>query len=59
MNYENWNHNEPNNEEEKCGEALTQDMTWNDCSCEDKKGYICSVKKSKNYFLFQNLDKVS
>lgn len=53
MDYENWKPGEPNSEDEKCVEALTSDdpfgslFSWNDVSCDDKRGFICSVKKSK------------
>lgn len=43
--YENWSHDEPNNDQEMCVEIWTRDFTWNDKSCDDKNGYICSVKK--------------
>lgn len=57
MNFENWRQNEPNDEADKCVEAVAfQGFVWNDNSCLEKKGYICSVKKSKIQFNFLTYD---
>ena len=52
VDYENWNHNEPDNEQEKCVEAEASHMGWKDVPCENTwEGYICKVKKGKIYFI--------
>ncbi|GIX77132.1 macrophage mannose receptor 1 [Caerostris extrusa] len=40
-----WNSNEPNDVREKCVELKTEDMRWNDINCNEKRGFICSIKK--------------
>lgn len=45
FNFTHWAVAEPNNSTEKCGELWTSNMTWNDVSCDARKGFVCSVKK--------------
>ncbi|KFM78117.1 Macrophage mannose receptor 1, partial [Stegodyphus mimosarum] len=40
-----WDADEPNSEDEKCVEMLTGTMEWNDISCQQKRGFICSMPK--------------
>ncbi|PRD33326.1 UNVERIFIED_CONTAM: Macrophage mannose receptor 1 [Trichonephila clavipes] len=40
-----WNPNEPNNDKEQCVEMRTETMKWNDVTCYNQRGYICSIHK--------------
>lgn len=59
VNYVNWMSNQPDHEDKGCVEAHTYRIEylykWFKISCESKRVYICSVKKSKNHFHIQNI----
>ncbi|GIY70545.1 macrophage mannose receptor 1 [Caerostris extrusa] len=44
-----WDSNEPNDENEQCVELKTEDMRWNDINCNEKRGFICSIKKARGF----------
>lgn len=50
LSYTNWDRGQPDNQNnvEACGEVWKfhqQSLTWNDANCQNKHGFICSVKK--------------
>ncbi|KAG8183915.1 hypothetical protein JTE90_029022 [Oedothorax gibbosus] len=43
--FKNWEHNDGENEVEKCVMVNTDTMKWHDIDCTQARGYICSVLK--------------
>ena len=56
--YKNWRRGEPNNKGgEDCMEIYSDDGTWNDQACTDKRSFVCKVTyfNGKTSFLLNNM----